>query len=124
MAKKNVKKDLKYYLGLPWKFEATKHPDGRYSSRVVGLSCYSGGDTAEEAMSEIKVALEMYIETCLENNLSIPEPSFEDENATGRLNFRTQKSTHLKLIKLAKEEGVSVSHLINDAIVQKYGTGN
>jgi len=115
---KKINKDLNYYLNLPWKFEITQHPDGRYSSRVIGLSCYSGGDTAEEAMREIKVALEVHIEGCLEEKFPIPEPSFEDENATGQLNFRTQKSIHLKLIKLAKEEHVSVSHLINDAIVK------
>ncbi|MDR1167363.1 MAG: type II toxin-antitoxin system HicB family antitoxin [Heliobacteriaceae bacterium] len=116
-----IKKDLNYYLNLPWQFEITKHPEGGYSSRVIGLSCYSGGDTPEEALSEIKVALEVHIEGCLEENFPIPEPQLENENATGRLNFRTSKSTHLKLIKKAKEEDVSVSHLINDAIVKAYG---
>lgn len=114
-----VKKDLNYYLSYPYQFEITRHPDGRYSSRVVGISCYSGGDTPEEALSEIKEALQFYIESCIESNLD-PLPIPEDE-ATGKAQIRMSKRTHLKLLHLAKEENVSVSHLINDAIVQRYG---
>jgi predicted RNase H-like HicB family nuclease len=114
-------KNLSYYLNLPWQFEITKHPEGSYSSRVIGLSCYSGGNTPEEALSEIKVALEVHLEGCLEDNFPIPEPSIEDEKATGKLNIRTSKSMHLKLLKKSKDENVSVSHLINDALVKQYG---
>jgi len=114
-----VKKDLKYYLSYPYQFEITQHPDGRYSSRVVGISCYSGGDTPEEALSEIKEALQFYIESCLEGGLD-PLPIAEDE-ATGRAHIRIAKRTHLKLLQLSRDENVSVSHLINDAIVKMYG---
>lgn len=115
-----MKKDLKYYLNLPWQFEFTKHPDGKYSARVIGLSCYSGGDTLEEATKEIQEALEFYIESCLEDNMTIIEPQ-AITNANGRISFRTSKTTHLKLLKLAQEEDVSVSHLINDALIKQYG---
>ena len=114
-------KNLKYYLSLPWKFEFTQHPDGGYSSHVVGISCYSSGKTLMEASKEIKKALEFYIESCLEEGFAITEPSADTDKANGRLNFRTSKSTHLKLLQKAKEENVSVSHLINDAIVKQYG---
>ena len=117
---KNQKKDLSYYLNLPWQFEFTKHPDGRYSARVVGLSCYSGGDTIEIAVKEIQNALEFYLESCLEDNLPIIEPD-DIINAGGRISIRTSKAMHLKLIQKSKEEGVSVSHLVNDAIVKQYG---
>ncbi|MDR1326814.1 MAG: type II toxin-antitoxin system HicB family antitoxin [Heliobacteriaceae bacterium] len=120
MTKKN-KKDLNYYLNLPWQFEIGKAPEGGYYASVVGLSCYSGGNTPEEAISNIKVALEVHLEGCLEDDFPIPEPSFIEMKATGRVNFRTSKSTHLRLIKKAQEENVSVSHLINDAIVKTYG---
>ena len=118
--KKN-NRDLKYYLSLPWKFEFTQHPDGGYSSHVVGLSCYSGGKTLTEASKEIENALEFYIESCLADGFPIPEPSADTDKANGRLNFRTSKSTHLRLLQKAKEENVSVSYLINDAIIKRYG---
>ena len=113
-------KNLEYYLNLPWSFEFTKHPDGRYSARVEGLSCYSGGDTLEEASKEIQSALEFYLKSCIEDNLVIVEPQ-NIEAASGRLSIRTSKSTHLKLLKLAQQENVSVSHLVNDAIIKQYG---
>lgn len=115
-----MKKDLQYYLNLPWQFEFTKHPDGKYSARVIGLRCFSGGDTLEEATKEIQDALTFYIESCLEDNIPIDEPITEDK-ATGRISIRTSKATHLKLLYLAEKEDVSVSHLINDAIIKQYG---
>ena len=87
---------------------------------MVGLSCYSGGDTLEEASKGIQEALEFYIESCLEDNMPISEPQ-DIENASGRIAIRTSKTTHLKLLQLSKKEGVSVSHLVNDAIVKQYG---
>ena len=99
---KKQKKDLSYYLNLPWQFEFTKHPNGKYSARVVGLSCYSGGDTMEIAVKEIQSALEFYIESCLEDNLPIAEPD-DVVNAGGRISIRTSKATHLKLIQKSKK---------------------
>ena len=113
-------KDLDYYLNLPWQFEFTKHPDGKYSARVIGLSCYSGGNTLEEATKEIQEALEFYLESCIEDNMPILEPQLL-ANANGRISIRTSKAMHLKLLKLASEENVSVSHLVNDAIIKQYG---
>jgi len=120
MVKKNQTKDLKYYLNLPWQFEFTQHDGGKYSARVIGLSCYSGGDTLEEASREIKKALEFYLESCLEDNMPIIEPN-DIANANGRISIRTSKRTHLKLLEIAQSEGVSVSHLVNDAIIKQYG---
>ena len=36
--------------------------------------CIAHGKTQEEAMQEIKTALELWIETAKENNVSVPEP--------------------------------------------------
>ena len=113
-------KDLNYFLNLPWDFEAEKASEGGYYSRVKGIPCHSYGDTLEEAILNIKEALELYIEGSLEEDLPIIEPE-TIEKCTGRLSIRTTKSMHCKLVKISEEEGVSVSHLINDALVKKYG---
>ena len=120
---KNNKKELKskdYYLNLPWIFEYEYHPDEKaYSARVEGISCYSGGDTLEEAERNIKEALEFHIEGMLEDGV---EPILIDESkANGKINVRTSKSMHLKLLKKSEEEDVSISHLINDALIRQYG---
>lgn len=120
MNKKDKKlKDIDYYLNLPWEFEFESCTEGGYFARVKGISCYSHGETVEEAEKMIKEALELHIEGMLEDGV---EPKPVDEiKCTGKLNIRTSKSTHLKLLKLSKEENVSVSHLINDAIIKMYG---
>ena len=117
----NKDKKLKEYLKLPWQFELDYCPEeDAYTACVKGLMCYSNGKTSEEAMKNIKEALEFHLESCIEDNLPIPDPRDFDK-ANGRISIRTSKATHLKLIKLAKEENVSVSHLINDAIIRQYG---
>lgn len=113
-------KDLNYYLSLPWEFEFEKAPEGGYYTRVKGIKCHSHGNSIKEAAEDIQLALETYIEGCIEEGIEIPEP-IKEQDCNGRLNIRTAKSMHCKLLKIAKEEDVSVSHLINDAIVKVYG---
>lgn len=87
--------------------------------------CIATGKTPDEARKEFLQALEFHFEGLREDNLPIPEPTssfaFSSEDCTGVLNIRTKKSTHLKLIKIAQKENVSVSHLVNDAIIKQYG---
>jgi predicted HicB family RNase H-like nuclease len=81
--------------------------------------CNSNGKTLEEATKNNQEALQFHIESCLEDNL--PIEIIDEERATGRIAIRTSKATHLKLLHIAEEQDVSVSHLINDAIVKQYG---
>lgn len=96
---------------------------GAYCPDVPG--CTAVGDTPEQARKEFLSALEFHLEGLKEDGLPIPQPSssiaFTSEDCSGVLNVRTKKSTHLKLIKLAEKENVSVSHLVNDAIIKQYG---
>jgi len=112
-------KDLEYYLSVPWKFEFEKRPEGGYYGRVKGLSCYSHGNNLEQAAEQIELALETYIEGCIEENIPINKPVSEDE-CSGRISIRVSKSLHCKLSNIAKDEDVSVSHLINDALIKVY----
>jgi predicted RNase H-like HicB family nuclease len=96
---------------------------GAYCPDVTG--CVAFGKTPEEARKEFLQALEFHFEGLKEDGLPIPEPSssfaFTSNDCSGILNVRTKKSTHLKLIKMAEQENVSVSHLVNDAIIKQYG---
>lgn len=87
--------------------------------------CIATGKTPEEARKNFIEALEFHFEGLKEDGLTLPQPTstiaFAFDDCTGVLNIRTKKSTHLKLIKLAEKENVSVSHLVNDAIIKQYG---
>ena len=102
--------------------EKSKDGYGAYCPDVPG--CVAVGDTPDEARKEFLEALEFHFEGLKEDGLPIPQPvssfAFTSEDCSGILNVRTKKSTHLKLIKLAEQENVSVSHLVNDAIIKQY----
>lgn len=117
--KKN-NKSLNYYLNKPWEFDFEIAPEGGYYARVKGLYCHSYGENLEEAVKNIKEALEGHIESYLQDGDPVPEPEYF-KKATGRLSIRTSKSMHSKLERIAKEEDVSISHLVNDALVKRYG---
>lgn len=94
-----------------------------YSPDVDG--CVATGKTKEEARKNFLEALDFHLEGLKEDGFEVPKPgsdfSFAGEECSGVLNVRTKKTTHLKLIKLAEKEHVSVSHLVNDAIIKQYG---
>lgn len=87
--------------------------------------CIATGKTPDDARKNFLEALAFHFEGLKEDKLPIPQPSssfaFSSEDCSGVLNVRCKKSTHLKLVKIAEKENVSVSHLVNDAIVKQYG---
>ena len=87
--------------------------------------CIATGETPDKARKNFLEALEFHFEGLKEDGLPIPKASsifaFTSDDCTGVLNVRTKKSTHLKLIKIAESENVSVPHLVNDAIIKQYG---
>jgi len=93
-----------------------------YSPDIDG--CIATGATEEETRKNFLEALEFHIDGLVEEGLEVPEPStkvaFCSEDCSGVLNVRVKKSLHFELIKTAEQEGVSVSHLVNDALVEKY----
>jgi predicted RNase H-like HicB family nuclease len=52
-----------------------KEPTGGYSVICPALpGCHSQGDTLEEALANLKEAIELYLEVLEEDGLPIPEP--------------------------------------------------
>jgi len=113
-----MKKNIDYYLNLPWKFEFEKAEDGGYYANVKNLKCHSYGISLEDAANNIKKALELHLKSYIDDNEQVPTPI--NENTSGRLSIRIAKTLHSKLQKLAENEGVSISHLVNDALVKVY----
>ena len=49
--------------------------DDIYVASIPELQgCMAHGKTQEEAMAEIKIALEIWLETARENNIMVPQP--------------------------------------------------
>jgi antitoxin HicB len=53
-----------------------KEPSGGYSVICPSLpGCHSQGETVEEALDNVKEAIEVYLEALEEDGLPVPEPS-------------------------------------------------
>lgn len=107
-----MEKSLSYYMSLPYTFIMQHHEangDSYYFIRVLELSgCMSHGDTPEEALKNIREAMEGYIEVKLECGDPIPEPKEEDDYS-GKTVLRLPKSLHRDLSIQAALEGVSLN---------------
>lgn len=106
------KKDINYYLSLPYNYliQPVKDESGSYYyGKVLELDgCQSTGETLEEAYKSLREAMKGWLETKLEYGDPIPEPT-GDENYSGKFVLRVPKSLHRQLAIEAQREGVSLN---------------
>lgn len=109
------KKDLKYYMDLPYTV-LIQHMDDEsgqyYYAKVLELDgCHSHGDTPEEAHRNLQEAMAGYIEVKLEYGDPIPEP-VKEADYSGRFVVRLPKSLHQRLAIEADREGISLNQYV------------
>jgi antitoxin HicB len=110
------RKDLNYYLSLPYTIQITREDESTWFARVVELpGCMTEGDTPEEAAAMIQDALAAWLEVALEDGRLIPEPQ-TTESYSGRFVVRVPRTLHQQLVEAAEQEGVSPNQFINVAL--------
>lgn len=72
--------------------------------------CKADGETAAEALREIEIVMQLWIESVLMAGEAVPEPSPMQEYS-GKLLVRMPKTLHRKLMEQAEYEGVSANQL-------------
>ena len=81
---------------------------------VIGV-----GDTINEAIEEAQENLDVFLKYCGENNITVPIPSLHEENDySGKVTLRMSKNLHKLVDERAKEEGISINLLLNEAIAE------
>lgn len=94
----------KYGFSLMWSEEDSGYivtcPD------FPGLSAF--GETAEEALSEAEVVLELFVESLRESGDALPDPTRVSEHS-GQVRLRMPKSLHRSLVQQSSQEGVSLN---------------
>lgn len=119
MAMRKIKKDLKYYMNLPWTYTIETDFEKDKKFYIVCVNEFPGvctdAPTIEEAMELIKDALHGAIELYLEHGDEIPEPVSQDEYK-GNIAYRTTGRRHYKLIKAAQKTDVSLSQMIDECV--------
>ena len=107
-----MKKNLNYYMSLPYSKVVTFHDDESgqyYVSEVLELpGCSSTGDTEAEALECLNEAMQGYLQTKLDYNDLIPEPVITD-GFNGKFLLRLPKSLHRRLSFESQKEGVSLN---------------
>jgi antitoxin HicB len=120
----NVKKDVTYYVGLPYTLEVRLDEDGGWFSHVRELpGCISQGDTAEEALRNLQEVLPLWVESAIESGYAIPEPR-PIEEYSGKFLVRVPRSLHRELAERAEAEGVSLNQLVTAALSRQVGQGS
>ncbi|PKM41876.1 MAG: toxin-antitoxin system HicB family antitoxin [Firmicutes bacterium HGW-Firmicutes-8] len=120
-----MKRDLDYYLNLPYRIEIVPSPEGGYAAKVVELpGCISQGQTLEEVAINIEDAKVCWLEVALEESMPIPEPMLNNEEYSGKMVVRMPKSMHRLLVERAKEENISLNQYINYQLARGIGIEN
>lgn len=119
-----IKKNLEYYISLPYKVLLYPAEEGGYAVEIPELpGCISQGQTLEEAYEMIQDAKRGWIDLALQNGEIIPEP-VRTEEYSGKFNIRMPKSLHRTLAAKAKEEKVSLNQYINYQLARSVGHKN
>ena len=118
-----TKKNLKYYLELPYRIVLYPSSEGGFGVEIPELpGCLSQGETVDEAYDMIEDAKKAWLEFALEDGIEIPEPAKSVEEYSGKLNIRIPRTLHKLLAETAKQEKVSLNQYISFTL--SMGTGH
>jgi antitoxin HicB len=113
------------YLELPYRISLLHDEDedgnAGWVAEVDELpGCLSQGETPDEAVANVRDAMEGWISVALEDGQRIPEPRAPN-SYSGRLVVRMARSLHAELAREAELEGVSLNALITTALARSMG---
>lgn len=124
VVKSDTKKDLEYYVKLPYTIILEQWDDGNgpyWVARIAELPyCLIHGDTPEEAVREIEEVKRDWIKSNLDRGLPIPEP--RSRKYSGQIALRISPSLHKLLVYRAETEGMSLNQYMATALATSAGT--
>lgn len=102
----------------------SKEDGGGYLIEFPDLpACLSDGETIEETIEHGSDAVKCWLSATKEMGRVIPQPG-DFEKQSGKWVQRVPKSIHLRLVKKAEAEGVSLNTLVISIIAEALGTNN
>jgi RNA polymerase sigma factor (sigma-70 family) len=108
------------YLDLPYHISVSRDEgdanESGWSARVDELpGCEARGTTLEEAVREIRGAMQQWIGRALASGREVPEPRRASRHS-GRVLLRMPQSLHAELARAAEREEVSLNHFIANSL--------
>jgi|LFRM01.1.fsa_nt_gb antitoxin HicB len=121
-----MKKDIEYYLSLPYQVVLTplKEEDGGgWLATIPDLKgCMTDGETQEEALINLLDAKKAWIKTAIKRGQQIPLPrSYEDEEYSGKFTLRLPRFLHKAISLAAKKDNMSLNSYLLSLISLSFG---
>ncbi|OGF64413.1 MAG: hypothetical protein A2Y62_13520 [Candidatus Fischerbacteria bacterium RBG_13_37_8] len=112
-------KKLRHYMKLPYSIKLIPEQKGHYFAEIEEFNgCMAHGETAEEALKNVEISKEMWLDSMLDKNMEIPEPKILREYS-GRFIIRIPASLHRRIAILAKKEGASINQMVLSLLSEK-----
>ena len=114
------KKDIQYYLNLPWTYTIeTSRDENNAVIYVVHVNELPGvctdADTIAQAMELIKDAMTGAFKLYLKLGEEIPEP-IDEEEFKGNIAYRTTNKRHYLIAREAQKKNTSLSKVMDELI--------
>jgi antitoxin HicB len=113
-------KNLDHYMSLKYPVELIEAKAGGFFVTHPDLNgCMAEGATVAEALANLAVSRELWVEARLAKGYPVPEP--KNYEPSGNLSLRMAPSLHAHLAMLADRQGISLNLLINTVLAQYAG---
>jgi len=113
------KKNLNYYLSLPWSYNITTTTEEGKPLFIIRVNELPGivtdGETIAQAMENIKEAMTGLFQMYMENGEEIPEP-VDQEAYKGKIAYRTTSKRHSLIARAALAKQASLSEIIDECV--------
>jgi predicted RNase H-like HicB family nuclease len=114
--------ELKTYLELPYTVLLRRDHEGDFVAKIDELpGCIAHGKSREEALANLDEAKALWLEDCLENGDSVPQPAEEEVLPSGKWLQRVPRKLHRKLQVLSRKEGVSFNQYVTAILAEAVG---
>lgn len=117
------KRDVQYYLSLPYAVSLRRDTDGDVIACIPDLpGCVTHAETEVTALAAIRDVQKAWLERAIKSGIAIPLPSpAEEELPSGKWLQRVPRTLHQKLTAVAKVERVSLNQLVTTLLAQAVG---
>ena len=123
MMKVDIDIAVEQYMTLPYRMEVY-FDDDYWAAEFPELSgLVAGHETWEGLLGAVEDAKRSYFTAAIEQGATLPQPIAEQDQYSGRIMLRLQKSLHGLAAKRARHEGVSLNTLIAGAVAKEIGWG-
>lgn len=101
-----------------------ENEDGRecyyaYADAFPGIM--GDGDTADEAMADLREVLSDVIQARLDEGIALPSAHPPEARFSGKLSLRLARSAHRMIAERARVDGISINQWITNAIMIRLG---